>query len=123
VDPVPIQAIERGAAGGAFVCGDGLAALGEGGAEDVQAGADHGVVHRIAGGMFLDAFEIYLQREIATVEKIDRGYMGNILRLTLLAPDIVEAILDRRQSAGLGLPALLKPFPVEWERQRDEIRT
>src|SRR5690348_9217245 len=56
--------------------------------------------------------------EIAAVEKIDRGYVGSILRLTLLAPDIVEAILDGRQPAGLGLPVLLKPFPLEWERQR-----
>jgi hypothetical protein len=56
--------------------------------------------------------------EIATAEKIDRGYVGSILRLTLLAPDIVEAILDGRQPEGLGLPALLEPFPVEWCQQR-----
>jgi hypothetical protein len=55
--------------------------------------------------------------EIAVAEKIDRGFVGSILRLTLLAPDIIEAILDGRQPAGLGLPALLKPFPIEWERQ------
>jgi hypothetical protein len=57
-------------------------------------------------------------REIAAAEKIDRGYVGSILRLTLLAPDIVEGILDGRQPDGLGLPALLKPFPLDWERQR-----
>jgi hypothetical protein len=56
--------------------------------------------------------------EIATAEKIDRGYVGSILRLTLLAPDIVEAIMDGQQSADLGLPRLLQPFPIEWERQR-----
>jgi hypothetical protein len=39
-----------------------------------------------------------------------------VLRLTLLAPDIVERILDGRPTAGLG--PLLKPFPVEWEKQR-----
>jgi hypothetical protein len=61
--------------------------------------------------------------EIAAKEKIDRGYVGSILRLTLLAPDIVEAVLDGRQPAGLGLPALLKPFPAEWDRQRVELRT
>jgi hypothetical protein len=55
---------------------------------------------------------------IAVAEKIDRGYVGSILRLTLLAPDIIEAILDGRQRAGLGPPALLKPFQVEWDRQR-----
>lgn len=56
--------------------------------------------------------------EIAAGEKIDRGYVGSILRLTLLAPDIVEAILDGRQPEDLGLPRLLKPFSLEWSEQR-----
>jgi hypothetical protein len=56
--------------------------------------------------------------ELATSEKLDRGYVGTILRLTLLAPDIIEAILNGRQSEGLGLPALLESFPIEWEQQR-----
>jgi hypothetical protein len=56
--------------------------------------------------------------EIAAAERIDRGYVGSILRLTLLAPDIVEMILDGRQPEGLGLPSLLEPFPVEWGQQR-----
>jgi hypothetical protein len=56
--------------------------------------------------------------EIAAAEKIDRGYVGSILRLTLLAPDIVEAILDGRHPEKLGLPALLKPFPLDWAKQR-----
>src|ERR1700759_4424429 len=55
--------------------------------------------------------------EIASAEKIDRGYVGSILRLTLLAPDIIEAILDGRQPPTLGLPTLLKPFPLEWVQQ------
>jgi hypothetical protein len=46
------------------------------------------------------------------------GYVGSILRLTLLATDIVEMILDGRQPEALGLPGLLKPFPLEWARQR-----
>ncbi len=45
------------------------------------------------------------------------------MRLTLLAPNIVEAILDGRQPAGLGLPALLKPFPIEWNEQRARFLT
>ena len=56
--------------------------------------------------------------ELAKAEKIDRGYVGRILQLTLLAPDIVETILDGRQPPDLILPKLLKPFPMEWERQR-----
>jgi len=40
-----------------------------------------------------------------------------VLRLTLLAPDIVEAILDGRQPEGMTLPGLMEPFPVEWAAQ------
>jgi hypothetical protein len=39
--------------------------------------------------------------EIAVAEKINGSYFGRVLRLTLLAPDIVEAILSGRQSAKL----------------------
>jgi hypothetical protein len=60
--------------------------------------------------------------EIAAAEKINPSYLSRVLRLTLLAPDIVEAILDGRQPAGLQLGRLLTPFPVEWERQRALIR-
>jgi hypothetical protein len=56
--------------------------------------------------------------EIAAAEKIDRGYVGTILRLTLLAPDIVEAIMDGRQAPDLALPRLLQPWPLEWDVQR-----
>jgi hypothetical protein len=56
--------------------------------------------------------------EIAAAEKINASYIRPILRLTLLAPDIVEAILDGRQPAALTLPVLLRPFPVEWDEQR-----
>jgi len=56
--------------------------------------------------------------ELAAAEKIDRGYVGRILQLTLLAPDIVEAILDGRQPPDLTLPMLMRPFPMEWQRQR-----
>jgi hypothetical protein len=56
--------------------------------------------------------------DIAVAEKIDRGYVGTILRLTLLAPDIVEAILNGPPPGGVGLPALLEPFPMEWDQQR-----
>jgi hypothetical protein len=56
--------------------------------------------------------------EIAAKERIDRGYVGSILRLTLLAPDIIDAILDGRQPPTLGLPVLLKPFSIVWDEQR-----
>ncbi len=55
--------------------------------------------------------------EMAGAEKIERGYLGTLLRLTLLAPDIVEAILDGRQPPELGLPRLMGAFPREWSGQ------
>jgi hypothetical protein len=55
--------------------------------------------------------------EIAVKEKIDRGYVGTVLRLTLLAPDIVETILNG-DATELSLPRLLEPFPLEWDAQR-----
>jgi len=39
----------------------------------------------------------------------------------LLAPDIVEAILDGRQLEGMRLEELLEGFPVEWEHQKNEL--
>ena len=56
--------------------------------------------------------------ELAAAEKVDRGYLGRILRLTLLAPDIVGAILDGQPPANLGLPRLMGPLPVDWDGQR-----
>lgn len=57
----------------------------------------------------------------AEAERINPSYIARVLRLTLLAPDIVEAILDGRQPVGLQLDNLLAPFPVEWERQREAL--
>jgi hypothetical protein len=56
--------------------------------------------------------------EMAAAKRIDRGYLGRVLQLTLLAPDIVEAIVDGRQSAELALPNLLESVPAEWPLQR-----
>jgi hypothetical protein len=55
--------------------------------------------------------------ELAKRERVNRGYMSRVLRLTLLAPDVVEAILNGRQWADLRLEDLLEGFPLEWARQ------
>ena len=56
--------------------------------------------------------------ELAAAEKINSSYVSRLLRLTLLAPDIVEAILEGRQPEGMTPPGLMEPFPVEWATQR-----
>jgi hypothetical protein len=47
------------------------------------------------------------------------SYVCRLVRLTLLAPEIVERILRGRTTAGLA--RILKPFSVEWERQREQF--
>jgi len=59
--------------------------------------------------------------ELARREKVNRGYMCRVLRLMLLAPDLVEVILDGRQEPQLTLARLLDSFEVGWEDQRREV--
>lgn len=54
---------------------------------------------------------------MASAERIERGYLGSLLRLILLAPGVVEAILDGRQPEDVTIPRLLEPFPLNWLAQ------
>jgi hypothetical protein len=56
--------------------------------------------------------------EIAEAEKVDRAYVSRLLDLTLLAPDIQEAILEGRQPKGMQLEELIGAMPGAWEEQR-----
>ena len=55
--------------------------------------------------------------DLARAKGVNATYISRILRLTLLAPNIVEAILDGRQPPDLQLDDLLEGFPLEWDRQ------
>ena len=55
--------------------------------------------------------------DLAAQEKIAASYMTRVMRLTLLAPEIVEQILDGRQGPEMTLAGTLEPFAVEWEAQ------
>ena len=59
--------------------------------------------------------------ELAEAEKINQSYLCRVLRLTLLAPNIIEAILDGMQATDLKMDALLKPMPLEWAEQRSNL--
>ena len=56
--------------------------------------------------------------EMARAEKIERGYLGKMLQLTLLSPGTIETILDGAQTGGLSLPLLLGGVPTLWCNQR-----
>jgi hypothetical protein len=61
-------------------------------------------------------------KDLAAAEKINSSYVSRLLRLTLLAPDIVEAILDGRQPEGMTLPSLMEPMPLVWAEQEPGFR-
>ena len=65
----------------------------------------------------LESGEFATIAELAEREGIATSYMTRILRLTLLAPDIVEAILDGRHGPAVTLARVFEPFPVEWDQQ------
>ena len=56
-------------------------------------------------------------QEIAEAENINSSYISRVLRMTLLAPEIVEAILAGRQPEGLTMSRAIRPFALEWQRQ------
>jgi hypothetical protein len=60
--------------------------------------------------------------EIGDAEKISKSYVSRILRLALLAPDLVEMILKGRSDQALMLQQLERPLPASWEEQRRLIR-
>lgn len=60
--------------------------------------------------------------ELAKAEKVNDSYLSRILRLTLLAPDIIEAILTGRQPGTLQLDELLRPLPAAWAQQCAKLR-
>ena len=62
-------------------------------------------------------------KEIAVAENINESYVARILRLSLLAPDIVEAIVDGRQPPHITVPTLMQRFPQAWQSQRATFRS
>ena len=69
----------------------------------------------------LESGEFVTIAELAEREGIAPSYMTRVLRLSLLAPDIVEAILDDRQGLDLTLSQGLEPFPLAWEQQAEHF--
>ena len=101
-----------------------VAQPGECGAGVVSVNGDPALIKALARGFrwrrMLEEGRYASISEMAKAEGIERGYLGSLLRLTLLAPEMVEAILDGRQSEGVTLPKLMEPFPVEWRQQARE---
>jgi hypothetical protein len=86
---------------------------------------DHTLVKALARAFrwkrMLESGEFATIVELAEREGIAPSYMTRVLRLTLLAPEIIEAILDGQQGQEVTLALLLKGFPERWDRQQDRI--
>src|ERR1700730_10846777 len=71
----------------------------------------------------LESGEYASVTELAKAEKINLSYLCRMLRLTLLAPDIAEALLDGKHNDRIQLADLLGPMSVIWDEQRIELET
>ena len=60
-------------------------------------------------------------REIGDAENISKSYVSRILRLALLAPDLLEAILAGSTEQGMMLEQLERPLPADWAEQREQL--
>ena len=101
-----------------------VARQGDGGAGVVPVRGDPALIKALARGFrwrrMLEDGRYASISEMAKAEGIERGYLGSLLRLTLLSPEMVEAIVAGRQPARVTLPKLMEPFPVEWRQQARE---
>jgi hypothetical protein len=69
----------------------------------------------------LESGEYGSMTDLAKAEKINLSYLCRVLRLTLLAPDITEALLDGKHNCQFCLADLLRPIPVTWAEQQNKL--
>ena len=86
-----------------------------------RAGLDSALLKALARGFrwrkLLETGDFATIEEIAASERINPSYVSRVLRMTLLAPEIVEAILAGKQPEGLTMARAMQPFPLEWRHQ------
>jgi len=66
----------------------------------------------------LESGEFVTIGDLASKEGIGPSYVTRVIRMTLLAPDIIEAIVEGQQGPEVTLAGLLEPFPAEWVAQQ-----
>ena len=92
------------------------------GVPEVATRADPALVRALARAFryqrLLDEGRYASISEMAAAERIERGFLGTLLRLTLLAPDLVDAILNGCQLDGITRPRLMERIPTCWAAQQ-----
>ena len=69
----------------------------------------------------LESGEFTSISDVAQREGITFTYMARLMRLSLLAPEIVDAIMDGRQPESVTLANLMDPFPLDWKKQQMQL--
>lgn len=96
---------------------------GQAGASTIPTRADPALVKALARAFryqrLLEDGKYASITDMAAAERIERGYLGTLLRLTLLAPALVEELMEGRAEYAPTLPDLLQPFPDVWEEHQE----
>lgn len=84
----------------------------------VQSAVVQSLARAFSWAKFLENGDVKSVAELARSLNVDNSYVFRILKLSTLAPDIVEAILTGEEPDGLSLYKLVLNFPVDWNEQR-----
>lgn len=84
----------------------------------IQSAMAQALVRAFSWTEIIESGQVGSITELARRLDVDTSYVTRTVKLTNLAPDIVEAILNGEEPNGLSLARLSKPFPEEWEEQR-----
>jgi hypothetical protein len=87
-------------------------------AEPIQAAVVQALARAFSWAEILESRQVKSISEPARNLEVDGSYVIRILKLTTLAPDIVEAIINGEEPDGLSLARLTRSFPEEWREQR-----
>jgi hypothetical protein len=83
----------------------------------VQAAVIQALARAFSWAEILETGQVKSISELASNLEVDSSYVTRILKLTTLAPDIVEAIINGEEPDGLSLAKLIQSFPEEWSEQ------
>ena len=87
-------------------------------AEPIQAAVVHALARAFSWAEILESGQVKSISDLAHNLEVDGSYVTRILKLTTLAPDIVEAIINGEEPDGLSLAKLTQTFPEVWGEQR-----
>ena len=97
------------------------------GATTARATPDNTLVKALARAFrwkrMLESGEFATITELAEREKMAPSYMTRVMRLTLLAPEVIERLLSGDRGLGISLANLLAAIPSEWESQKACLET